>query len=327
MLSLTGDRLLFIGMVFVAGFLLVQGFLTPVFGENRHVRRRLERRLREVASDRERLRPAALLRGRRELAGSGVERWLQRLPGMPRLALALDQAGVAAEPHRFVLLALAAGVAVAVAVQLALHTPLLTLTVAIVAGVLPFVHVQLRRAQRIARFEEQLQDALAVMVRALRAGHPFSEAVRLVGDDMPAPLGREFAITFADINYGGDVRRAVNGLLVRVPSVMVMAVVTAVLVQRETGGNLAEILEKIAAVIRSRFRFQRRVRTMAAEARLSAWILTMTPFVLFVAISVTQPDYLPMLTNDPMGRDLIGVAFGMIVVGALWMRHIMRIRV
>jgi tight adherence protein B len=106
-----------------------------------------------------------------------------------------------------------------------------------------------------------------------------------------------------------------------------MAMVTSVLVQKETGGNLAEVLDKMAAVVRGRFRFQRRVRTLSAEARLSGWVLGLTPFVLAAVISITSPDYLPMLVNNPLGQQLVWGAFALAVVGILWIRKLIRIEV
>ncbi len=135
---------------------------------------------------------------------------------------------------------------------------------------MPFLKLMHDRKKRFEKLDEQLPDAVDVMKRAMRAGHPFNSAMRLVAEDMSDPIAQEFQTTFADINYGNDVRRAMLGLLVRVPSVSMMAVVTSVLVQRETGGNLAEIFDQISRVIRSRFRFGRKVRTLSAEGRLSA---------------------------------------------------------
>ena len=144
---------------------------------------------------------------------------------------------------------------------------------------------------------------------------------------MSDPIAREFQLTFADINYGNDVRRAILGLLLRVPSVSMMAVVTAVLVQKETGGNLAEIFEKISHVIRGRFRFNRKVRTLSAEGRLSAWILALVPLALFAVIWITTPSYLPVLLEHPMGQKLLIFAGVMAVLGIIWMRKVIRIEV
>jgi len=132
---------------------------------------------------------------------------------------------------------------------------------------------------------------------------------------------------FGDINYGNDVRRAMLGLLSRVPSVTVMALVTAILVQKETGGNLAEILEKISTVIRGRFKLQRKVQSYTAEGRMSAWVLAMVPLVLFIALWVTTPDYLPILIEDERGQKMVVFGFVSSVVGVLWIRKILRIDV
>jgi tight adherence protein B len=189
------------------------------------------------------------------------------------------------------------------------------------------MQLRVQRSKRLNRFEEQLPDALTVAARSLRAGLPFGEALNLVAREMPEPIGPEFGIVFTEVNYGGDLRAALLGMLERVPSVAVMAMVTSVLIQRETGGNLAEVLDKLAAVVRERFRFLRSVRTLSAEGRMSAWILSLLPFFMAGAISVINPNYLPLLTQDPTGRKMVMVAFGLLVVGILWLRRIARIDV
>ena len=180
-------------------------------------------------------------------------------------------------------------------------------------GAAPFAVIHVERRKRLEKFDEQLPDAVDIMKRALRAGHPFNACLKLVADDMQPPIAREFELTFADVNYGNDLRQALLGLLARVPSGNLMEVVTAVLIQKETGGNLAEIFERISQVIRSRFRFGRRVRTLSAEGRLSAWILALVPLVLFAVMWLTSPGYLPPLLHEPIGQKLIAFAFVMLV--------------
>jgi tight adherence protein B len=123
------------------------------------------------------------------------------------------------------------------------------------------------------------------------------------------------------------VKQAFMNMLERIPNITLMTLVTAVVVQRETGGNLAETLNKISSVIRGRFRFNRKVKTLSAEGRMSAWILTMIPFVLFILIMLTTPSYLPVLLQEPAGLKIIGVAFFLQVVGILWIRRVIRIEV
>jgi len=319
--------LVFVGLIFAAVFLLAQALIVPSFGESARTRRIMRQRLRKIQSDRESEGVASLVREKYLKQLSPTARWLESLPLMERLAALLEQAGHSAPAHRVVLLAAAlAGGGAMVGWS---FTRLVPVMLAGAAGgfALPFVKLMNDRKARFAKLDEQLPDAVDVMKRALRAGHPFNSALRLVAEDMSNPIAQEFQTTFADLNYGNDVRRAMLGLLLRAPSVSMMALVTSVLVQKETGGNLAEIFDQISRVIRSRFRFGRKVRTLSAEGRLSAWVLTLTPIVLFAIIWVTTPTYLPVLLNHPMGQKLLMFAGFMGVVGIFWMRKIIRIEV
>ncbi|MGD2112676.1 MAG: type II secretion system F family protein [Gammaproteobacteria bacterium] len=317
----------FLVMVFVSVFLLVYSFVVPVFGAERQAAKRLKKRLREVALQERRHSAAAMLREKylREL--SPLERWLEALPGMERLALFIEQSGRQMPAYRLIVAAAALAAGAGWLVFFLLHHPVLAILAAVAAFLMPFMRVSFLRTQRIARFEEQLPEALDVMVRALKAGHPFSGTLQLVSEEMDDPIAREFGITFADINYGLDVKQAFMNMLERIPNITLMTLVTAVVVQRETGGNLAETLSKISGVIRGRFRFNRRVKTLSAEGRLSAWILAMIPFTLFVMIMVTTPTYLPVMLQEPAGLKIIAVAFFLQVVGILWIRRIIRIEV
>jgi tight adherence protein B len=258
---------------------------------------------------------------------SPLERSLETLPGMARLAQALEQSGSQTPAYRVFLLSIIFAVLAGVFGWAVIRLPLWTLAAAAAGFSIPYMKIVRDRARRLAKFDEQFPEALDVIKRALKAGHPFTQALKLVSEDMDDPVGHEFELVFSEINYGGDVRAALLGLLERVPSVSVMAMVTAVLVQRETGGNLAETFEKITAVIRGRFKLHRRVRTLSAEGRLSAWILSFVPIVLFVVVSVTTPDYLPELFKTQLGKNLLAAATCLGVVGILWIRRIIRIQV
>jgi tight adherence protein B len=319
--------MIFIGMVFVAVALLSQGLIVPVFGESRQMRKKLQSRLSEIEAESGDESFSSLLRQKylREL--SPFERQLEDLPAMVYLARIIAQGGHKFLAYRVVLLSIVLAVAAATVTWLLFRSvPIAAIGLAI-AGGLPYVKIFRDRTMRIQQFEEQLPDAIDMVKRALRAGHPFTGAIKLVADEMDDPVAAEFGTTFADINYGNDSRRAMLGLLQRVPSVTVMALVTSILVQRETGGNLAEILERIAAVVRGRFKLQRKVKTLSAEGRLSAWILALVPLVLFAVIWVTTPDYLPMLLEDEAGKKMIiyGVVSGLI--GIFWVRRVIRIEV
>jgi tight adherence protein B len=322
---MTGGTLVFFALLGGAVFLLSQLLIVPAFGSDARTQKLLRRKLEQIDAVGAEREAASLLRQKylREL--SPLARRLEDSPHMEALARVIEQAGVSIMAHRLVAIAIAAGITAGIAVSVVTGNPVLAL-LSLAAGVAaPFVFVFRKRRARLDRFEEQLPDAVDVMKRALRAGHPFSTCIKLVADDMDEPISREFEQTFADINYGNDLRRALLGMVVRVPSSNLMAVVTAVLIQKETGGNLAEIFERIAQVIRSRFRFGRRVRTLSAEGRLSAWILTLVPIVLFGVLWITTPDYLPPLLENPTGQKMIVFAIVMMIVAVFWMRRIIRI--
>lgn len=321
------DETIFIVMVFVVGFLLTQAFVSPLMGSSARARQRLRERIRSLSTDPDAGRHVSLVRDRYLKDLSPLELRLLRLPGMDGLQTLIDQAGSSQLPHRLVLTGVASAVAAGLLAGLILGWGLGALLIGLMFGALPVLWLKRKRAQRLARFEEQLPDALTVASRALRAGLPFNEALNLVSQEMQEPAAKEFGIVFTEINYGGDTRSALLGLLERVPSVAVMAMVTSVLIQRETGGNLAEVLDKLADVVRKRFRFQRTVRTLSAEGRLAGWILSLLPFVMAGLLTAINPDFLPMMTKDASGRHFIMVSFVMIMIGILWMRRIVRIDV
>jgi len=258
---------------------------------------------------------------------SGFERALESLPGMRSLEDLIEQAGQNTVAYRLVLKSLLMSCAIGGLTGFLLSSVLVGVSAGAVVMILPYIRLRRARAQRLARFEEQLPEALVVMSRALRAGHPFVDAIHLVAEEMPDPIGMEFRTTFMEINYGGDVRNALNALLGRVASVTVMVFVTSVLIQKETGGNLAELLENLASIIRSRFHFHRKLRTLSAPGRLAAWILSLLPFGLAAVLTIVTPKFLPMLIDNPTGRQLVVVAFALTVAGIIWMRRIVRIDV
>jgi tight adherence protein B len=324
---MSGGAQIFIILVFATVVLLMQGLVVPVFGESAKTRKRLKKRMAEIESAGEEASLSSLLRDKYLRRLSPLERRLESLPAMESVAVRIEQAGHKILAYRLVLLSLAMGVTALAFSWIYFRTPVSTIAIALLVTYLPFMKINMDRVKRMQAFEEQLPDAIDTMKRALKAGHPLGATLKLVADEMDDPVAGEFELTFGDINYGNDVRRAMLGLLSRVPSVTVMALVTSILVQKETGGNLAEILEKISEVIRGRFRFQRKVKTYSAEGRMSAWVLAMVPLVLFVTLWFTTPDYLPVMLEDPRGQKMIAYGCVCAVVGILWFRKILRIEV
>jgi tight adherence protein B len=144
---------------------------------------------------------------------------------------------------------------------------------------------------------------------------------------MEGPIAKELGTTWSHLNYGVSLKVSFEDLIERMPSTSLRAMATAILVQRETGGNLAEILDKISAVLRARFRFQRRVRSLTAEGRISAWVLILIPFGLAAVMSITSPSYLALLYTEPIGRTMIVIALGLMAVGIVWIQRTVRIRI
>ena len=162
---------------------------------------------------------------------------------------------------------------------------------------------------------------------ALRAGHAFSSALKMVGDEMPEPVAGEFRITFDELNYGISLQDALQNMATRAPSDDLRYFVIAVLIQRETGGNLTELLDSISALIRARLKLMGTINVLSAEGRLSAWILGLLPFVLAVILNIINPKFMSVLWTDPLGLKLVWVMLVMMVIGIFWMRRVIRIHV
>lgn len=200
---------------------------------------------------------------------------------------------------------------------------------AVIAGVWACLHFWLSKkiSDRLAAFEEQLPEALDIMRRMLQAGQPVTQAFNEVGTEMPAPIGVEFKNMFNLLNYGYDMRMAIMQMAERTPTVSMLAFSSAVILQKETGGNLSENLEKVSKVLRSRFKLQRKIKTLSAESRLSAWILVLSPFALFVFLSFINPGYVEPLYTDPRGMTLVSGGVVSLFIGALWIRRIINFEV
>jgi tight adherence protein B len=192
---------------------------------------------------------------------------------------------------------------------------------------LPWFWLHRRVAQRLQRFERQIPEALDLMSRALRAGHAFPTAVKMVADEMQEPIAREFRQLFDETNFGIPQNEALLRLAERVPIDDLRYFVIAVMIQRESGGNLAELLDNISAIVRARLKLLGEVRTLSAEGRLSAWILGALPFCVAAVIQLVNPGFMTVLWTDPIGLRMVGGALLLMAVGVWWMRKIIRIRV
>jgi tight adherence protein B len=195
------------------------------------------------------------------------------------------------------------------------------------AAALPILVLRARGARRLRRFNQKLPAALDLMARALRAGHSVGAAIEIVAQEGGEPLRAEFREVYKQQSFGLPQRDALLQLGRRVPSADLQIVITAMLVQKETGGNLVEILERTTAVLRDRMRIQGELRIRTAQGRLTGWILCLLPVVMFVLISLANPGYSDVLVHDPVGRKLTYAGIGMMALGGLMIRKIVRIKV
>jgi tight adherence protein B len=256
-----------------------------------------------------------------------LNRWLLRLEVAPRLRVLLYQANLKWTVGVLLLMCLVCFVIPAYLVYLRTGVMVLGLLIGTLLGGSPIFYVLAKRKQRFARFEQGLPEAIDLIVSALRAGHSLVSALGLVANESPDPIGPEFKICFDEQNYGLDLRTAMDNLLARVPLPDLRIIVTAILIQRSSGGNLAEVLDKAAQLIRERFRLRRQVRTHTAQGRLTGWILTFLPIVLGFALYLVNPDNMSLLWRRDLGKDLLWFAGVMTTIGGLIIRKIVNMEV
>ena len=318
---------LFAVFLFVAVVLALEGAYTYWASKNSAEAKRLAARLSAIA-------------GGGMTAQLSIERakrnsrwgWLDSniitlLPNGDRLARYMDTSGVGKTAGEVMVTSAALGIA-GFLLPLMLARPLIYSALgALVLGAWPWWRVSRRRDARIRLFEKQIPEALDLMGRALRAGHAFPTAVQMVGDEMADPIGLEFRTLFDETNYGVPQQEALLRLADRVPVADLGYFVVAVIIQREAGGNLAELLDNISSIVRARLKLLGQVRTLSAEGRLSAQILIALPFATGALINIITPEFMSILWTDPAGVWLVGAALFSMALGVVWMRSIIRIRV
>ncbi|NHZ44752.1 type II secretion system F family protein [Massilia aquatica] len=269
----------------------------------------------------------SILKRRRYSASDTLDGALQRLGPAHAIDRLLMQAGVNWMVAQF----LAASLTLLCAAALAAHawdTPTLLTWALLLGGAgLPYGVLRRARAKRLGKIEQQLPEAADFLARAMRAGHSFTNVLQMVGSELPEPLSGEFRIVHQEINYGVPMNEALHSLAERVPLTDLRYMVIAVLIQRESGGNLAEILGNIGHIIRERLKLLGQIRVLSAEGRISAWILGVLPFAVTAMMYLTNPQYISMLWTDPGGVTLLCYAGAMISIGVLWLRKLIHIRV
>jgi tight adherence protein B len=256
-----------------------------------------------------------------------LNRWLLRLEIAPRLRTLLYQANLRWTVGVLLLMVLACFLIPAYLIYLRTGVIVLALLIGLLLSGSPIFYVLAKRKQRFARFEQGLPEAIDLIVSALRAGHSLVSALGLVAEESPDPIGPEFKICFDEQNYGLDLRTAMDNLVARVPLQDLRIIVTAILIQRSSGGNLAEVLDKAAYLVRERFRLRRQVQIHTAQGRLTGWILSFLPIVLGIALYLVNPDSMSLLWRRELGRDLLYGAGVMTLIGTFFIRKIVNMQV
>jgi tight adherence protein B len=256
-----------------------------------------------------------------------LNRKLVKLEVAPYLRRLLGQADLSWSPGRLLVMSAALFILPAYAAYQYYQNYLLALGAGLVLGFLPFGFVLFKRKRRFAQFEKILPEALDLMVSGLRAGHSLVAAMALVARECPAPVGSEFKICFEEQNYGLEMNTALGNLVNRIPLQDMKITTTAILIQKESGGNLAEVLDKTSYVIRERFRLKRQIQVHTAQGRLTGWILTAMPIALGVGIYFVDPGMISILWHRDIGIKLMWTAAGLIVLGGFVIQRIVDIDV
>ena len=241
------------------------------------------------------------------------------------LATLIEQSGVHTTPSAIMLAMIVAALVSGFVCMLFIKVPIFWLIAALIGSFLPYAWLRHKRTKRMKRFEEQFPEALDLLSRAVRAGHAFQTAMGMVADELPPPVGIEFKKAFEQQNFGLPLGEVLNQMAERVPLLDVKFFVTAVMIQRDTGGNLAEILDNIAAVIRDRFRVKRQIRVISAHGRLTGGVLIAIPPSLGAVLFFINPNHWATLTGSLLGLQLVGLAVVLQITGTLIIRKLIRI--
>ncbi|HEY0491398.1 MAG TPA: type II secretion system F family protein [Telluria sp.] len=315
-------------LVFIAVILLFEGLYLMWKTYKGPQAKKIQLRLKALSAAGDASAQSHLLRDRMMSELPPFQRFLLRLPRAHQLDRILLQAHLNWTVSDLVLGCLALGSAGYLATSGLMHQPFVI--AAMVAGGmawLPLAYVMRRRSRRLAKLEQQLPDALDLLSRALRAGHAFGAGLQMIGDEMNEPIASEFRFVHDEVNFGVSLDQALSNLSVRAPITDLRYFVVAVLIQRDAGGNLTEVLTNLSGLIRQRLKLFRHVRVLSAEGRMSAWLLSLLPFAIGGMMNVFNPEFMAPLWNDPLGDTIVKSMLVSMAFGVLLLRRIIRIRV
>jgi tight adherence protein B len=323
--TLDSSLLILIFLIFLSFFFLIRGILLFLANPERAHQQRLKKRLRAMEGLESSLNVNTLLK-KASLEKSFLDQILVKFSLFNRIQIMMLQANLPWKMGTFLVVAALSGLVMA-GVGLAKWGGGGALVGGGLGLFIPYVMLARKKKRRLQKFEKQLPDALDLLARGLRAGHAFPTGLQQVAKEMADPLGTEFFKTFREFNHGLDLNNALLNLCDRIDLRALSFFTTAVLIQRETGGNLTEILEKISILIRERFKLSSQVKALTAEGRLSGLILLILPPLLAGMLMVFNPEYESQLFLHPMGRVMCGVALGFQLLGMYWIHKIVNIKV
>lgn len=314
----------------VGSVLLVYGIFQAVLDLRTNKSRKVVERLKEGHSGSQhdrKLKESILRRKAGELHGNALEGVLARLQIVTKLQRVLDQADVEWSASKLLINLSLISVGTTSIMLLLKLSPISSLAVGAGILLLPIMFLVRKRKKRIRRMMEQLPDVFDLMGQALKAGHSLASAIQLVSEQLPDPIAKEFAQVFHEQNLGIKIEEALLNMANRIDQMDVRFFVTAVLIQRQTGGDLAEVLEKISKVIRDRIQLFGMVQALTAEGRLSGWVLLVLPILVFFVSLVVNPEYARTLLDTPPGRIMLGAAIAMDLMGLAMIKKIVNIKV
>lgn len=314
--------LVFLGVV----ALTVGAYALSVYVPKALARARLEQRLQEIgqtAAESE----SHLIKERKEGPVPALDRLVAQTPAGAFLSRLIEQAAANVTPGGVVLASILLAVGTAFVTSLFVRFTTVVAVAAVAGGAVPVLWLHRARSVRLKRFEEQFPEALDLLSRAIRAGHAFQTSLGMVASELPAPVGPEFKKTFDQQNFGLPLKEAMNQLTERVPILDVRFFVTAVAIQRDTGGNLAEILDNLAHVVRERFKIRRQVRVHTAHGRFTGYVLMALPAFLAVMLSRLNPTMMELLFTERLGQMMLAGAVLLQTVGYFWIRQVIKIEV
>jgi tight adherence protein B len=290
-------------------------------------RNKVRRRLKVLSATAQEDGASGLLRKRMLSEVPVLHRLLSSLPAAKSLDRLLEKANVRHSLGFFILLSLVLALAGFSGSSFVMSNPVLSLAVAVFLGGTPYFFVVLKKDRRMNKMEEQLPNALELIARGLRAGHAFSTAINFAAEEFDDPLGPEFAKILDEVNFGVSVSEALKHLAERVDSADVKYFVVSVIIQRDTGGNLAEVMDRIAFIIRERFKLRGKIRVLSTEGKLTACVLVALPLLVVTVLSFINPTYIKGLWVESRGKMLTVAAAVMMTAGILVIRKMIRIKV